>query len=178
VTSLTSTVTERLRTQARLQMESQPDEPPLVEPVLPIEADMGLAGLPEPDPGDLFYDIEGHPYVGDHGLEYLHGIGWEDEPGQLHFEGWWAHTALVERLVFEQLIDFIVDRRRQYPNMHVYHYAPYETTAIGKLMGRYGTREDDVDDLLRGEVFVDLYRRGRLVLDQAARAPLHAATRR
>src|SRR3546814_19630819 len=25
-------------------------------------------------------------------------------------------------------------------------------------MGRYGTREDELDDLLRGEVFVDLYR--------------------
>ena len=49
--------------------------------------------------------------------------------------------------------------------MHVYHYAPYEPTAIRRLMGAHGTREDEVDDLLRGEVFVDLYQ----VVRQAVR---------
>ena len=114
-----------------------------------VEPGLGLSGLPEPDAGDLFYDIEGHPYVGELGLEYLHGIGWEDG-GEFVFDGWWAHTPAAERLVFERLVDFIVERRRQHPDLHVYHYAPYETTAIGKLMGRYGTREAEVDDLLRG----------------------------
>ena len=42
--------------------------------------------------------------------------------------------------------------------MHVYHYAPYETTAMKRLAGRYATRESQVDQLLRGSVFVDLYR--------------------
>ena len=40
--------------------------------------------------------------------------------------------------------------------MHVYHYAAYEITALKRLMGRYGTREDEIDDLLRRGVFVDL----------------------
>ena len=40
--------------------------------------------------------------------------------------------------------------------MHVYHYAQYEITALKRLMGRYGTREDELDDLLRRGVFVDL----------------------
>ena len=31
------------------------------------------------------------------------------------------------------------------PTMHVFHYAPYEPTALKRLMGRYGTREDEVD---------------------------------
>jgi len=157
IPDLSGAVVDRLRTQARLQWEREPGQPPPVEPILPVEPGMGLSGLPEPDAGDLFYDIEGHPYVGEHGLEYLHGIGWDDA-GELVFDGWWAHTPAAERLVFERLIDFIVERRRHHRNMHVYHYAPYETTAIGKLMGRYGTREDEVDDLLRGGVFVDLYR--------------------
>ena len=43
------------------------------------------------------------------------------------------------------------------PNMHIYHYAPYEPTAIKRLMGVHGTRETEVDVLLRGERFVDLY---------------------
>src|SRR4029077_20382303 len=42
-------------------------------------------------------------------------------------------------------------------DMHVYHYAPYERSALKRLMGRYGTREAEVDRLLRGEVVVDLY---------------------
>src|SRR5438270_1297591 len=42
--------------------------------------------------------------------------------------------------------------------MHVYHYAAYEPLALKRLMGRHGTREAQVDRLLRGEVLVDLYR--------------------
>jgi len=41
--------------------------------------------------------------------------------------------------------------------MHVYHYAHYEETALKRLMCRYGTRENAVDDLLRHGVLVDLY---------------------
>jgi uncharacterized protein len=147
----------RLRQQARLQAATAEGAVPLVEPLLPIEADRGLAALPAPDPGDLFYDIEGDPYVDGGGLEYLHGIGWVDD-GEFEFRPFWAHTAAEERRAFEDLIDLIVERRRRHPAMHVYHYAPYEISALGKLMGRYGTREDELDDLLRGGVFVDLFR--------------------
>ena len=48
--------------------------------------------------------------------------------------------------------------------MHVYHYAPYEPTAMKRLMGRYATRADELDELLRAEVFVDLYRIVRMAL--------------
>ena len=41
--------------------------------------------------------------------------------------------------------------------MHIYHYAPYEKTALLRLAGRYGVGEDEVDDLLRNGVLVDLY---------------------
>ena len=46
----------------------------------------------------------------------------------------------------------------EYPDLHVYHYAQYEITALRRLMGRYGTREAELDDLLRRGVFVDLSR--------------------
>ncbi len=42
--------------------------------------------------------------------------------------------------------------------MHIYHYANYEIAACRKLMGRYGVCEHEVDQLLRNEVFVDLYK--------------------
>jgi len=41
--------------------------------------------------------------------------------------------------------------------MHAYHYAFYEKTALRKLAQRHQTREDEVDELLRGEVLVDLF---------------------
>ncbi len=44
------------------------------------------------------------------------------------------------------------------PAMHVYHYAAYERTALGRLSQRHGTREEEVDRLLRGRVLVDLFR--------------------
>ena len=42
--------------------------------------------------------------------------------------------------------------------MHIYHYAAYEKSALRRLMSRHGTREEEVDHLLRNEVLVDLYR--------------------
>ena len=50
--------------------------------------------------------------------------------------------------------------------MHVYHYASYERSALTRLMGQHGTREQEVDDFLRQDVLVDLYR----VVKQALRA--------
>lgn len=147
----------RLQQQARLQHMATPGAPPPWELVQPFELGMGLASLPAPDPGDVFYDIEGHPYAGRGGLEYLHGLEWL-ENGLPHFEGWWAFDEAQERAVFEKIIDFIVARRQRFPGMHVYHYAPYEVTALKRMMSKYGTREQEMDDLLRGEVFVDLYR--------------------
>ena len=35
----------------------------------------------QPADGDLFFDIEGDPYIGDKGLEYLFGVGWLDDDG-------------------------------------------------------------------------------------------------
>ena len=45
---------------------------------------------------------------------------------------------------------------RAYPDMHVYHYAAYEPSTLARLMGTHATREAEIDELLRGEVFVDL----------------------
>src|SRR5438105_8009435 len=52
----------------------------------------------------------------------------------------------------------VIARLDAHPDLHVYHYAPHEPSAIKRLMGRYSTREAEVDRLLRGEVLVDLYR--------------------
>jgi hypothetical protein len=67
-------------------------------------------------------------------------------------------THESEKRAFEQAIDLMMDRLAKDPAIHVYHYAPYEPTAAGRLMGRHATREEEVDRLLRGGVFVDLFR--------------------
>ena len=129
----------------------------------------GLLALPEPSSGDLFFDIEGDPFFGTDeldGIEYLFGIiepGRRDEGGQPLFHSFWSIeggtvTTSGERRAFEAFIDLVMDRLDADPNLHIYHYAPYEPSAVKRLAGRYGTREEEVDQLLRGDVFVDLYR--------------------
>lgn len=129
----------------------------------------GLLMLPEPSPGDLFFDIEGDPFFSSHevdGIEYLFGViepGRRDPSGGTEFHTFWSIddatvTTRGERQAFEDLVDFLMDRLEADPKLHIYHYAPYEPTAMKRLAGRYGTRESEIDQLLRGGVFVDLYR--------------------
>src|SRR5206468_2633661 len=64
----------------------------------------------------------------------------------------------------------VVERRRRWPAMHVYHYGGYESGALKRLMGRHAIREDELDTLLRGRVLVDLYsilRQGLRVSDES-----------
>jgi hypothetical protein len=60
-----------------------------------------------------------------------------------------AHDHASERAAFETFIGPVRARLDAYPDMHVYHYAAYEITALRRLMGRHGTREAEGDDLLR-----------------------------
>ncbi len=144
-------VVGNLHQQARLQHRSRGLASPSYE-FLAVVANRGLAALPAPSPGDLFFDMEGDPFAEDDGLEYLFGA-W-DEAG---FHTWWGHSRAEEKVAFEGFIDFVMDRWRAVPTMHVYHYAAYERGRIGMLATRHSTREVEVDRLLRGELFVDLF---------------------
>jgi uncharacterized protein len=136
---------------------------------LPLQERRGFALLPPPARGDVYYDIEGDPFYSSAGsLEYLHGVTYLDDDNELCFQAFWAEREEDEQRAFEQLVDFLVERRRRYPEMHVYHYANYERAALQRLMQKHGTREDEVDDLLRGEVLVDLFQ----VVHQALRISL------
>jgi uncharacterized protein len=158
---------ERVREQARIQVEGRGRPSPIYELLLPppgepVEPERGLAMLPLPDPGDLFLDLEGDPYALDDGVDYLFGLLdtsgaftpiWSfdpDRPGDVTLAG--------EKAAFERLVDLLIERLDRHPGMHVYHYASYEPTALKRLMGRHATREDEVDRLLRGGVLVDLFR--------------------
>jgi len=115
----------------------------------------GFAKLPEPAPGDIFFDIEGDPlYRPDRGLEYLFGFYLPDEDRYVPF---WAKDSGEERLAFEASVDFIAQRLARYPDLHVYHYASYEKSALRRLMGRFASREREIDNFLIRGLFVDLY---------------------
>ncbi|WP_116450204.1 TM0106 family RecB-like putative nuclease [Blastococcus litoris] len=117
-------------------------------------AGLGLLRLPPPSPGDLYLDFEGDPWFEDGaGIEYLAGLG--DRSGG--FTPLWAHDRPAEKRMVADLIDRIVAAAQADSAMHVYHYAPYEVTALKKLTGGYGVREAELDQLLREERFVDLY---------------------
>ncbi|MEO6143851.1 MAG: TM0106 family RecB-like putative nuclease [Dermatophilaceae bacterium] len=144
---------ERLTQQARLQMAERTTGVPAYE-LLSLDAGKGLLGLPAPSPGDVYLDFEGDPFAHDGaGREYLAGL-WDREGT---FTSWWAHDFAHEAALTEQLIDDLIGRLKADPGMHVYHYAAYEQTALKRLTGRHGTRETELDTLLRGERFVDLY---------------------
>lgn len=160
---------EKLRRQARLQAEQRVamaarEEYPYRYEFLEtgIEKDRGFFRLPLPSAGDVFFDMEGDPYydIGT-GLEYLFGVTLPDK----QFRAFWGcdrspspgHDRLAEKRAFEAFVDFVFERRASHPAMHVYHYAPYEKTALQKLSQRHATREEEVDVLLREERLVDLY---------------------
>ncbi len=146
----------RLRQQARLQLRQRETEQVHYELLPPDGPERGLCALPAPSPGDLFFDMEGDPWEGEEGLEYLFGLV-ELDGGDPRYRAFWAHDAAAEKRAFEDFMDYVMLRLSDYPDLHIYHYASYEPDRMKRLMGRYGTREEEVDRLLRGGVFVDLY---------------------
>jgi hypothetical protein len=146
---------EKIREQARIQVEGRTSGAVVYETLPPI-AGFGLSRLPEPSPGDIFFDFEGDPFVGDGGLEFLFGYVYSKD-GSAQYVGDWASNRQEERAAFERFVDFVTERLKVYPDLHIYHFAPYEPAAMKRLMGPYATRENEVDGLLRAEIFVDLF---------------------
>ncbi|SFR74280.1 uncharacterized protein SAMN04488591_3342 [Microbacterium azadirachtae] len=159
---------EALRAQARLQLAAMTAEAAAVEageaeahPVPPFEvvSAAAIGMMPRPSRGDLFFDFEGDPLYTEPGegqpwgLDYL--FGWVDDAEQ--YSALWAHDFAAEKRALLDFLDFVSARRAAHPDMHIYHYAPYETSHLQNMAERYGVGEAAVDRLLREGVFVDLY---------------------
>ena len=150
----------RLRDQARLQLEQEVDPGGGVRHEV-VDAEALRLLLPPPSPGDIFFDFEGDPLWQEPGsaiwgLEYLFGFI-EVDSGERRFGAFWAHDRAQEKQALVDFVDHVNARRRAWPGLHVYHYAPYEPAALLRLAARHGVYEDEVDQLLRDRVFVDLY---------------------
>ncbi|MGB9276193.1 MAG: TM0106 family RecB-like putative nuclease [Terrimicrobiaceae bacterium] len=155
----------KVREQARVQVVGRKCGQPVHE-VFEVTNEHGLSLLPKPSPGDIFFDLEGDPFVGLGGREYLFGFAWEDQTGRQIYDRRWAMTAEEEKRAFEWFVGSVMTRWSEYPAMHVYHFSPYEPAALKRLMGRHATREDEIDRMLRAGLFIDLH----TVLKRALRA--------
>ena len=145
----------KIQNQARMQYEARVNGKPSYE-ILPHQEEKGLNRLPEACDGDIFFDLEGDQFFQESGLEYLWGYSYL-ESRSLKYEHRWAKNYSEERECFEWFIDYVIERKKTFPNLKIYHYASYEPGALKRLMGRYGAKEAEIDHLLRTGTFVDLH---------------------
>ena len=142
-----------LREQAAIQVKGEKSVKPIYE--LKDIAAFGL--LPESSAGDIWFDMEGDPFANNGaGLEYMFGYLYRDST-QFKFETFDARDTAEEKVAFIQFINYVNERLREFPDMHIYHYASYEVSAMLRLAQRHGVLEFEVDKLIRDGVFVDLY---------------------
>ncbi|MCY4513037.1 MAG: TM0106 family RecB-like putative nuclease [Bdellovibrionales bacterium] len=144
-----------LKNQASLQVSSREKNKPVFKVLSHTGERLGLEILPAPNEADVFFDMEGYPFLAEEGLEYLYGNVVNEEPKYVRF---WAENKDKEVSAFKDWIKWVYNRWKKNPQMHIYHYGHYETSTIKRLMGRYGVGELEVDNLLRNHVFVDLYK--------------------
>lgn len=153
IPKLAEATTDKLKTQAHLQTARKTGSPCYA--LRPHAKGKGFELLPLPEHGDLFYDIEGDPFYSEEqlsGLEYLHGI-WDGAD----FTALWAHNLEEEKQSLRLLIALFEEQFQNYPQARIYHYAPYEITALRKLVMRHRLGEAKLDRWLRERRFVDLY---------------------
>ncbi|MDW3180009.1 MAG: TM0106 family RecB-like putative nuclease [Acidimicrobiia bacterium] len=149
--------------QAALQLEQRQKGQHVWRLLEPVDADgppTGFGRLPAPTADDLFFDIESDPFLTAGGLEYLFGITDRDD----QFTPIWAEAASDERGAFERTMDLFMDALANNPEMHIYHFGIYEPTALKRLAARHGTRQADLDRLLRGGALIDLHQVTRQAL--------------
>lgn len=153
---------QRLIHQAKLQKQSK-EEGIIKYDILPLHPseNLGFKRLPLPSKGDIYFDFEGDPLIEPSGLEYL--FGWVHK--QQYYKIWVRNEA-EERAALILFIDTVTDLLKINSDLHIYHFSPYETVALKRLVSKYGVKENELDNFLRSELFVDLH----AVFKQAVRA--------
>ena len=158
VPGINPAVLTKLKVQAVVQKNSAGNDVPKFKIIkTEFNEEPGLVLLPPHSPLDVFFDIEGYPFYKG-GLEYLWGNAYFDHKGHRKFIDFWAHNEEQEKRAFQDFINWVYQRWQKDLRMHIYHYANYEIAACRRIMGRYSVCEYEVEQLLRNEVFIDLYK--------------------
>ena len=149
--------------QAKLMMKSIETGKP-EHKLLEIKEHRGFNKLPKKTKNDIFFDIEGLDKVLNEedsennktGLEYLFGLYYfeNDKPNFKYFE---AHNRNDEKKALINLLEFIGQHLKKYPDSYIYHYNHYEKTALINLVKKHDTNFEQVNDLLREEKLIDLF---------------------
>jgi len=160
---------QKIHEQSKIQLKGRKSGSIEYE-MLDIQAERGLNRLPAPSFGNIYFDIESDHFHEEGGLEYLLGYCYRNDQGELEYQRIWSKNKKEEKQTFENFMDFITDRWGRYPDCYIYHFAPYEPSAIKRLAQYHRTREIEVDQLLRGERFIDLYS----VLKESLRASVES----
>lgn len=147
---------KKIHEQAKIQLKGRKEKKKLHN-LLPLEPLRGLNRLPEPSKGDLYFDIEGDHFYEEGGIEYLFGIAFFNGSDEIEYKIYWAKNRMEEKGMFDEFMSFILKRWEVFPEMHIYHYSPYEPTAIKRLASRSAIYEQEVDQLLRSDRFIDLF---------------------
>lgn len=142
--------------QAKVQLEGRVKNAMIHQVIPNVDEHLGLNRLPEPDEGDVYFDIEGDAYYPSGGLEYMLGYAYR-ENGTLVYKNFWAANRAEERTAFSSFMKFLTERRIKFPAFNIYHFAPYESIAVKRLASVHTAYEQEVDELLRGERFIDLH---------------------
>lgn len=145
----------RKQSQAKVQLDGRYQNRLLYE-LIQAEAGRGLNRLPEPGDGDVYFDIEGDAFFEDGGLEYVLGYAYK-EKDNISYKRHWSINRQQEKRSFEEFMQFITSRWKRHPDMHIYHFAPYEPATIKRLARVHAMFEREVDELLRAERFIDLH---------------------
>jgi uncharacterized protein len=167
---------EGLHLQASLQVATQDN--PEGRPAWEVLSRGILENIPDPSPGDIFFDFEGDPTYqefardgsalgslsqGDDsvwfGIEYLFGLwgtGLNPAGADTSFLPLWAESFDEERNVLDAFLDLLEARFRDFPDMHVFHYAPYERTRLTALAKRHRVDSPTLQALLDHHL-MDLY---------------------
>ena len=167
---------EGLHLQARLQVATQDN--PGARPAFEVHSPGVLESIPPPSPGDIFFDFEGDPTYQEFaaegsaqgslspdddsvwfGIEYLFGMRGENlnpDAPEASFLPLWAESFDEERAVLESFLELLEARFLAFPDMHVYHYAPYERTRLNAMAKRHRIDSPTLQALLNRHL-VDLY---------------------
>ncbi len=142
--------------QAKIQLEGRIKNEMAHRLIEQTEEGLGLNRLPEPNAGDVYFDIEGDAYYPGGSLEYMLGYAYR-ETGTLIYKQFWARDRNEEKTAFGSFMKFLAERRVKFPEFNVYHFAPYESITVKRLARVHNIFEQEVDELLRSERFIDLH---------------------
>ena len=93
-----------------------------------------LLHLPETNEHDIYLDFEGHPFWQiEEGIIFLFGY-LEKKDGEWEYVQLWSHDKTTEKEKATKLVEFLHDRYKTHPEMHIYHYNHTERALLSDLM--------------------------------------------